>query len=217
MTAIRDSLGFVLGGSAIVAGLLGGWGLYSQYVNSRLLAQNLQLKEQNLQLQEDIANMTYERDYIEEEYNNLKERVVLVEANDFDFLNIEYVTRGVRNRNPMNIVAMSSKNPWRGQIGKDNENHAIFETFEHGLRAGYLTLRRYYEKHGINTLIGITTRFCEGNADVYARFIAQNIGVKPDEPINVLDYMPEIMKSMVRFENGFDIFPDTYFIPYYNR
>ena len=150
---------------------------------------------------------------LEEEFDAFKEKLTFMSTAEIDALNVEYVTRGVRNRNPMNIVAMSSKNPWRGQIGKDNQNHAIFETFEHGLRAGYLTLRRYYEKHGINTLIGITKRFCEGDADAYANFIADNIGVKPDEPINVLDYMPEIMRSMVRYENGFDIFPDTYFIP----
>lgn len=210
MNAIRNYLEIVLGGSAVVIGLLGGWGLYSKYVNSRLLAQNLQL-------QEDIVILTNERDAIKEKFEDFKERIAFVETYDEGFLNIEYVTRGVRNKNPMNIVAMSSKNPWRGQIGKDNENHAIFETFEHGLRAGYLTLRRYYEKHGINTLLGITSRFCEGDAKAYAKFIAQNIGVKPDEPINVLDYMPEIMKSMVRYENGFDIFPDTYFVPYYNH
>lgn len=210
MTAIRDYLGIVLGGSAVVVGLFGGWCLYKEYTNARIISQNVQLRK-------DIAKLTHERDAIKEEFESFKERISFVETYDEGFLNIEYVTRGVRNKNPMNVVAMSSKNPWRGQIGKDNENHAIFETFEHGLRAGYLTLRRYYEKHGINTLIGITTRFCEGNADAYAKFIAQNIGVKPDEPINVLDYMPEIMKSMVRFENGFDIFPDTYFIPYYNR
>lgn len=210
MNAIRDYFGIVLGCSAVAIGLFGGWCLYKEYTNTLIISQNIQLRK-------DIAKLIHERDAIKEEFESFKERISFVETYDEGFINIEYITRGVRNRNPMNIVAMSSKNPWRGQIGKDNENHAIFETFEHGLRAGYLTLRRYYEKHGINTLIGITTRFCEGNADAYAKFIAQNIGVKPDEPINVLDYMPQIMKSMVRYENGFDIFPDTYFIPYYNR
>lgn len=195
---------------AVVLGIFGGWSFFVQYTNTNLLSKNRELSEK-------VANLSFERDCLVEEVEELRERLMFTETTVDGDLCVAYITRGVRNRNPMNIVAMSSKNPWRGQIGKDNENHAIFETFEHGLRAGYLTLRKYYEKHGINTLIGITTRFCEGNADVYARFIAQNIGVKPDEPINVLDYMPGIMKSMVRFENGFDIFPDTYFIPYYNR
>lgn len=195
---------------AVVLGIFGGWSLFVQYTNTNLLRENLELTEE-------VSNLSFERDCLVEEVEELRERLMFTETTVDGDLCVAYITRGVRNKNPMNIVAMSSKNPWRGQIGKDNENHAIFETFEHGLRAGYLTLRRYYEKHGINTLIGITTRFCEGNANTYAKFIAQNIGVKPDEPINVLDYMPEIMKSMVRFENGFDIFPDTYFIPYYNR
>jgi hypothetical protein len=210
MNAIHKHLEVLLAASAVVVGLLGGWCLYKEYQESRIFSQNIQLRN-------DISKLMRERDTIKEEFESFKERISFVETYDEGFLNIEYVTRGVRNRNPMNIVAMSSKNPWRGQIGKDNENHAIFETFEHGLRAGYLTLRKYYEKHGINTLLGITTRFCEGDAKAYANFIAQNIGVEPDEPINVLDYMPEIMKSMVRYENGFDIFPDTYFVPYYNH
>ena len=207
MTATTKYLHAVVAGTLLV---FGGWSFVVQRANTNLLCKNLELSEK-------VENLSFERDVLEEELFDTKEQLKFAEATADGNFYIPYVTRGVRNKNPMNVVAMPSKNPWRGQIGKDNENHAIFETFEHGLRAGYLTLRRYYEKHGINTLIGITTRFCEGNAHAYAKFIARNIGVKPDEPINVLDYMPEIMKSMVRFENGFDIFPDTYFIPYYNR
>lgn len=154
---------------------------------------------------------------IRTERDSLKEKLEFLESYNPAGINIEKMTRGVRNRNPLNIVAMSTRNPWRGQIGKDSENHAIFETFEHGIRAGYLTLRNYYERRGINTLIGITSRFCEGDAEAYAKFIAKNIGVAYNEPINVLDYMPGILKSMVKFENGFDIFPESYYVPYYNH
>lgn len=157
-----------------------------------------------------IANLRKERD-------SLEEKIAFLETYHPTELNIEKITRGVRNRNPLNIVAMSTKNPWRGQVGKDSENHAIFETFEHGIRAGYLTLRNYYERRGINTLIGITSRFCEGDAEAYAKFIAKNIGVAYNEPLNVLDHMPGILRSMVKFENGFDIFPESYYVPYYNR
>ena len=130
-------------------------------------------------------------------------------------LNIQKVTRGVRNKNPMNVVALSSKNPWLGQVGRDSQYHAVFETYEHGLRAGYLTLKNYYEKKGVRTLYGITSRFCEGNALKYAKFIGKRLGgIGPYEEIDIMRHMPNIMKAIVRYENGFDIFPDKYYIPY---
>lgn len=160
-----------------------------------------------------LADMLYQNIELTERVRFLEQNPDVVKNN----LVILKMTRGIRNKNPMNIVAMSSKNPWFGQIGKDNQNHAVFATFEHGLRAGYLTLKGFYEKHGINTLIGITSRFCEGDALRYAKFLGKQVDVKYDEPIDVMRYMPQIMKAMIRFENGFDIFPDEYFIPYHTQ
>lgn len=168
-----------------------------------------QLQAENLSL---IDRMTE----LESENTELRMVVEFLEsANIPSDLNIQKLTRGVRNKNPMNIVALSSKNPWLGQIGRDDQYHAVFETFEHGLRAGYITLKNYYEKRNIRTLHGITSRFCEGDAVKYAKFIGEQLGgISPYEEIDVMRYMPEIMKAMVRYENGFDIFPDKYYIPY---
>lgn len=124
-------------------------------------------------------------------------------------------TRGIRNRNPANVVAMSSKSPWLGQIGKDEKNHAIFATYEHGLRALYITLKGYKDKHGIKTLISLTSRYCEGDAVAYAHFLARQLGV-PDinQQIDLMQYMPKLMKAIVRMECGYDIYPDTAYIAY---
>ena len=124
-------------------------------------------------------------------------------------------TRGIRNRNPANIVAMSSKSPWLGQIGKDEKNHAVFETYEHGLRALYLTLKGYKTKYGINTLIALTTKYCEGDTTAYAHYLAKQLGVaRIDQPIDIMQYMPKLMKAIVRMECGYDIYPDTAYIAY---
>ena len=153
---------------------------------------------------------------LESENTDLRMVVEFLETSDIPHdLNIQKLTRGVRNKNPMNVVALSSKNPWLGQLGRDNQYHAIFQTYEHGLRAGYITLKNYYEKRNIRTLHGITSRFCEGDAVKYAKFIGEQLGgISPYEEIDIVQYMPEIMKAMVRYENGFDIFPDRYYIPY---
>lgn len=168
-----------------------------------------QLQAENLSLIDRVTEL-------ESENTELRMVVEFLEsANIPSDLNIQKLTRGVRNKNPMNIVALSSKNPWLGQIGRDDQYHAVFETFEHGLRAGYITLKNYYEKRNIRTLHGITSRFCEGDAVKYAKFIGEQLGgISPYEEIDVMRYMPEIMKAMVRYENGFDIFPDKYYIPY---
>lgn len=168
-----------------------------------------QLQAENLSLIDRVTEL-------ESENTELRMVVEFLEsANIPSDLNIQKLTRGVRNKNPMNIVALSSKNPWLGQIGRDDQYHAVFETFEHGLRAGYVTLKNYYEKRNIRTLHGITSRFCEGDVVKYAKFIGEQLGgISPYEEIDVMRYMPEIMKAMVRYENGFDIFPDKYYIPY---
>ena len=168
------------------------------------------------QLQAENLSLIDKNTILQSENDELKRKLEFLESASIPSdLNIEKVTRGVRNKNPMNVVALSSKNPWLGQVGHDSQYHAVFETYEHGLRAGYLTLKGYYEKKKARTLYGITSRFCEGNALKYAKFIGKQLGgIGPHEEIDVMRHMPDIMKAIVRYENGFDIFPDKYYIPY---
>ena len=168
------------------------------------------------QLQSENLSLIDKNTALQSENDELKRKLDFLETTSIPSdLNIEKVTRGVRNKNPMNVVALSSKNPWLGQIGRDSQYHAIFETYEHGLRAGYLTLKRYYEQKKVRTLYGVTSHFCEGNALKYAKFIGKQLGgIGPHEEIDVMRHMPDIMKAIVRYENGFDIFPDKYYIPY---
>lgn len=143
-------------------------------------------------------------------------------SDTIDFLNdhhtpmlmVEKVTTGVRNKNPMNIHARGLSDPWEGQIGKDERGHAIFRTYEHGLRAGALVLLNYYHKHGLDTVTKIINRFCRGNQQSYIKFICKRIGVEPDEKISVPTMLPDLMMSMVRFENGFDVFPAEKYLAY---
>lgn len=167
-------------------------------------------------LQSDNLSLIDKNTILQSENNELKRKLDFLETTSIPSdLNIKKVTRGVRNKNPMNVVALSSKNPWLGQVGHDSQYHAIFETYEHGLRAGYLTLKGYYEKKKARTLYGITSHFCEGNALKYAKFIGKQLGgIGPHEEIDIMRHMPDIMKAIVRYENGFDIFPDKYYIPY---
>ena len=207
MSTLADYDTFLARTFIIVMALL--LGFFAFFVYTVENSTKAQLQAENLSLIDRVTEL-------ESENTELRMVVEFLEsANIPSDLNIQKLTRGVRNKNPMNIVALSSKNPWLGQVGRDDHYHAVFETYEHGLRAGYLTLKNYYEKKSIRTLYGITSRFCEGDALKYAKFIGKQLGgICPHEEIDVMYHMPDIMKAIVRYENGFDIFPDKYYIPY---
>lgn len=121
-------------------------------------------------------------------------------------------TLASENRNPLNIKARST-DPWEGQVGRDKYGHAVFETWEHGIRAASLVLRSYAVTHGIDTVEGIINRFAEGNREAYVAFLCNRLDVQADEPFDVIAHMPDLLRAMSRFESGMEL-PDRYFIAY---
>lgn len=134
--------------------------------------------------------------------------------NNVPMMNVETITTGIRNRNPMNVFAREGRDPWLGQVGKDESGHAIFASFEHGLRAGAIVLLRYYDVHKLDTVTKIINRYCTGNKKAYISFICKRLNVQADEVINVAERLPELMKAIVHFENGYQVFPDETYIPF---
>lgn len=96
--------------------------------------------------------------------------------------------RGIRNNNPLNIRI---GNNWQGEaaISKDAE----FETFSHpkyGFRAGAKLLKNYQNWYGLNTVQSIIHRFAppnENHTDNYVAFVASQMGVNPNQPVNLSD------------------------------
>ena len=121
-------------------------------------------------------------------------------------------TLASENRNPLNIKARST-DPWEGQVGRDKYGHAVFETWEYGIRAASLVLRSYAVTHGIDTVEGIINRFAEGNREAYVAFLCNRLDVQADEPFDVIARMPDLLRAMSRFESGMEL-PDKYFIAY---
>lgn len=118
-------------------------------------------------------------------------------------------TPAERNRNPLNVKGVN----WVGQVGSDEQGHAIFAAPEYGIRAAAKVLRSYYQRHGINTLRGIVMRFAEGNQREYIVFLCKRMGLGPDETFSVMRRMPELLRHMSRFECG-QTLPDRFFAPY---
>ncbi|PJI67014.1 hypothetical protein CUN64_17535 [Serratia sp. TKO39] len=119
--------------------------------------------------------------------------------------------RGLRNNNPGNIEA-SDKNPWEGQIGSDGR-FAKFETPEHGIRALGKNLLTYYQKHGLDTVGEIITRWAppkENKTDAYIKAICDQLGVAADQQIDVTNprTLAALCAGIVNHENGSQPYTD---------
>ena len=103
----------------------------------------------------------------------------------------------------MNVKTPNGRpNYWKGQRGIDKHGHAVWEAPEYSLRAGALTLRSFYKKHGIKTVRGIVERYSTKNHDEYAEFLAKRLGVGENEEIDVIRRIPELLRYMSEFETG---------------
>ena len=119
-------------------------------------------------------------------------------------------TPGTLSRAARNYVNVKAPNDhyWQGQQGRDRHGHAIFKSPEWSLRAGAIVLKNYSRRHGLNTIEGIVKRFSTCNHDEYISFLCRKLGVKPDEPFDVVKRMPELLPAMVRFESGRSVAPE---------
>lgn len=111
--------------------------------------------------------------------------------------------RGIRNNNPGNLRSSEFK----GTVGVDGEGYGKFDTPESGLRAMAKNLLVQQEKHGLNTVESIITKYAPPNENDTASYIAtvaKAIGVGPADKLNLKDpvVMQKLMTAMIQQENG---------------
>jgi hypothetical protein len=119
------------------------------------------------------------------------------------FDNSKYTERGLRNNNPGNIRISSSD--WEGKVSGSDKSFETFKTPEHGIRALAKVLTTYQNKYKLNTVKGILNKYApdsENDTTSYIQSVADSIGVSPDESFDVQKYMPELIKAIVKHENG---------------
>ena len=125
-------------------------------------------------------------------------------------------TLAFKNRNPLNVKA-ETDHYWQGQIGRDKQKHAIFKSWEYGIRAASLTLRSYAKKHRINTVEGIIARFTDTKnpkvISAYINTVCKRLSLKPNEEFDIVPRIPELLRAMAYFEAKLEI-PERYFAPY---
>ncbi|WP_252037995.1 structural protein [Vibrio sp. SCSIO 43133] len=116
------------------------------------------------------------------------------------------LNRGIRNNNPLNIRI--SNNAWVGKVTPSQDK--AFETFsnpKYGFRAATRLIRNYQNLYGLNTLSGIIRRWApshENDTANYTQFVASNIGVAPNDTLNLYDdaLMTRLVHAMSIMEVG---------------
>ncbi len=116
------------------------------------------------------------------------------------------ISRGLRNKNPLNIRRNSTK--WKGlaKVQADKEFFS-FEEMCWGYRAAFVTLRNYLRRHGIKTLGGWVARWAppvENDTAAYIAFVARKTGIAAEAEVDVNDKeaMCSVVAAMSWFENG---------------
>ncbi len=103
--------------------------------------------------------------------------------------------RGIRNHNPLNI-RRTEKDQWQGlSKTQDDCGFCQFESLEWGWRAAFhLLTRNYYQKHGLQTIRGIISRWAppqdHNDTEAYISNVSRWTGIAPDEPIGSPSQQP---------------------------
>lgn len=115
--------------------------------------------------------------------------------------------RGIRNNNPGNI---RWGDPWQGLVPESQRTDTAFCQFRSpawGIRALAITLTTYQDKHGLNTVAGIVSRWAppsENNTQAYIRSVCDFGGLLPNAPLDVTEFSTseKLAKAITWHENG---------------
>lgn len=114
------------------------------------------------------------------------------------------VPRGLRNNNPLNIEAGNFTQGQPGFSGSDGR-FAKFASMEGGVGAANKLLDTYQNKHGLNTVNGILSRWAPtsdgNNVSAYAQNVSKQLGIDPNAPIPP-EMRPQLIAAMAKHENG---------------
>ena len=108
----------------------------------------------------------------------------------------------IRTNNPGAVknASRTDKNAmWEGQIGFDEQGHAIFESPEYGARAMAKNLKSQIDKG--NTLTTLLKEYATGNQDAYIKNVANKTGIDPNAKLTDAD-IRSLMNAMVEHEAG---------------
>ncbi|EDJ5792427.1 hypothetical protein GFE25_06630 [Salmonella enterica] len=113
--------------------------------------------------------------------------------------------RGVRNNNPGNLVA--SNQGWDGELTSDGK-FSRFDTPEHGIRALAKNMRTYQNRHDLNTVSQMISKFAppedHNDTATYIKAVSGMMDVDPEQHIDTSDAgtLTKLVNSIITVENG---------------
>lgn len=122
-------------------------------------------------------------------------------------------TRGIRNKNPFNIV--KSKNHWIGKMKRSTDT--VFEQFcdlRYGVRAGIIVLRSYIRNYHLDNVEAIINRFApevENNTKAYISFVENYLSQRGFDSTNIkfrTDQFNALCRAILIYESKFECTPD---------
>lgn len=125
--------------------------------------------------------------------------------------------RGIRNNNPGNLEDTGIN--WHGIAEPRNDGRFLrFTDPVYGIRAMARNLHTYATKHSIDSVGGIINRWApshgrfdgssyRNNTGAYAAHVADHLGVRATDKIDVIARRPELIEAMIQFENGEQPYP----------
>lgn len=116
------------------------------------------------------------------------------------------MTRGLRNKNPLNIRKNNTK--WQGLAEEQNDkSFFVFVAPEWGYRAAIRTLQNYQRMYGLTTIRDWISRWApprENDTENYIAFVCKRVEMPADAKPNITNkvIMCKIIEAMSYMENG---------------
>ncbi|MES2711175.1 MAG: structural protein [Pseudomonadota bacterium] len=122
-------------------------------------------------------------------------------------------TRGYRNCNPGNIDHVPA-NKWQGLADPPSDGRFCrFTSHEFGIRALASLLITYQDRHKLNTVRGIISRWApsnENNTSAYIAAVARRVGMGADDPVDLHRYahLRPLVEAIIAHECAGLAYPD---------
>lgn len=114
-----------------------------------------------------------------------------------------YISRGMRNNNPLN-VKYNIHNRWIGMEEPDKDGFCTFYKLEYGIRAAMKIIVRYQQHYNIHRVADLIARWSPDGKTIvknYTSFVEKFVGSTTFDVMNEYS-MTDLVTAMALFECG---------------
>ena len=132
------------------------------------------------------------------------EQLKVINANIYK--GIMRISRGYKNNNPGNIRINSDV--FEGEVRPSaDKSFKQFKSMAYGYRAMFIVIRTYIQRHKLNTIRGIISRYApsnENHTENYIRVVSERSGIPENDIVypDNREMMVRIVAAMSFVENG---------------